>query len=125
MVDTRIRGCPTSVGTLPLEEPHIPCAVYKIEVDEETYLKAKGEVEQMLKNADYYRFNILGLWLCGVKGDIMVACTIAASAPVLLARPMNSYDKKICDILTSNPSSDKTPQNYLSQIPLFSHNAFQ
>ena len=45
--------------------PHIPCAVYKIEVDEEIYLKAKGEVEHMLKNADYYRFNILGLWLCG------------------------------------------------------------
>ena len=24
MEDTRIRGCPTLVGTLPLEEPHIP-----------------------------------------------------------------------------------------------------
>lgn len=47
--------------------PHIPCAVYKIEVNEETYLKAKGEVEQMLKNADYYRFNIIGLWLCGCR----------------------------------------------------------
>ena len=44
---------------------HIPCAVYKIDVDEKTYQKAKGEVEEMLKNADYYRFNILGLALCG------------------------------------------------------------
>ena len=46
---------------------HIPCAVYKIDVDEKTYQKAKGEVEEMLKNADYYRFNILGLALCGCR----------------------------------------------------------
>ena len=47
--------------------PHIPCAVYKIEVDEETYQKAKNEVDAMLENADYYRFNILGLMLCGFR----------------------------------------------------------
>ena len=47
--------------------PHIPCAVYKIEVEEEIYQKAKGEVEKMLENADYYRFNILGLLLCGCR----------------------------------------------------------
>ncbi len=44
---------------------HIPCAVYKIEVSEETYEKAKTEVETMLENADHYRFSILGLMLCG------------------------------------------------------------
>lgn len=33
---------------------------------------------------------ILGLWLCGVKGDIMVACTIAASAPVAAVTTMFS-----------------------------------
>ncbi len=47
--------------------PHIPCAVYKIEVEEEIYQKAKNEVEKMLENADYYRFNIIGLWLCGCR----------------------------------------------------------
>ncbi len=33
---------------------------------------------------------ILGLWLCGITGDIMVACTIAASAPVAAATTMFS-----------------------------------
>ncbi len=47
--------------------PHIPCAVYKIEVEEEIYQKAKSEVEKMLENANYYRFNIIGLWLCGCR----------------------------------------------------------
>lgn len=46
---------------------HIPCAVYKLEVDDETYAAAKAEVEAMLKNAKYYRFNILGLALCGFR----------------------------------------------------------
>jgi len=33
---------------------------------------------------------ILGLWLCGVSGDILVACTIAASAPVAATTTMFS-----------------------------------
>ncbi len=45
----------------------IPCAVYKLEVDEETYLSAKAEVDEMLKNAKHYRFSILGLVLCGCR----------------------------------------------------------
>lgn len=46
---------------------HIPCAVYKLEVDEETYQAAKKEVDAMLENSKYYRFNILGLALCGFR----------------------------------------------------------
>lgn len=45
----------------------IPCAVYKIEVDEDTYASAKEEVERMLINAKYYRFSILGLMFCGLR----------------------------------------------------------
>ncbi len=45
----------------------IPCAVYKLEVDKETYLAAKSEVEEMLKSAKHYRFSILGLVLCGCR----------------------------------------------------------
>lgn len=33
---------------------------------------------------------ILGLWLCGISGDIMVACAIAASSPVAAATTMFS-----------------------------------
>lgn len=46
---------------------HIPCAVYKIEVDEETFEAAKAEVEKMLEKTKYYRFSILGLALCGMR----------------------------------------------------------
>ena len=45
----------------------IPCAVYKLEVDEETYLKAKSALQRMLDNAKYYRFSILGLAFCGCR----------------------------------------------------------
>lgn len=35
-------------------------------------------------------FVVLALWLCGISGDIVVACTIAASAPVAAATTMFS-----------------------------------
>ena len=46
---------------------YIPCAVYKIDVDDYTFEKAKNEVDAMLQNAEYYRFSILGLVLCGCR----------------------------------------------------------
>jgi hypothetical protein len=55
---------------------------------------------------------LTGYFLACVAYRLTTGEYIAASAPVLLARPMNSYDKKICDILTSNPSSDKTSMLY-------------
>lgn len=42
----------------------IPCAVYKLEVSDEAYYRAKKEVEKVMKKADEYHFNILGLFLC-------------------------------------------------------------
>ena len=42
----------------------IPCALYKLEVNDEIYEKAKQEVEQIIENAGEYHFNIIGLFLC-------------------------------------------------------------
>ena len=43
---------------------HIPCAVYELHVSEEVYRVAKEEVQKIMKNADEYHFNIIGLILC-------------------------------------------------------------
>ena len=43
---------------------HIPCALYELKVDDETYEKAKNHVDDMMENADCYRYNVLGLLLC-------------------------------------------------------------
>lgn len=43
---------------------HIPCALYELKVDNETYEKAKSHVDEMMENADYYKYNLLGLILC-------------------------------------------------------------
>lgn len=43
---------------------HIPCALYELKVDNKTYEKAKKYVNEMIENADDYRYNILGLILC-------------------------------------------------------------
>lgn len=42
----------------------IPCAVYELKVSDAVYEKAKWEVEQIMTNADQYRFNIIGLLMC-------------------------------------------------------------
>ena len=44
--------------------PQIPCAVYELQVSDETYEKAKLEVKQIMVAADQYHFNIIGLLLC-------------------------------------------------------------
>lgn len=41
--------------------PEIRCALYRLEVSEETYQKAKSIAEERLSRADEYHFNILGL----------------------------------------------------------------
>lgn len=42
----------------------IPCAVYELQVSEEAYEQAIHEVEQIMKNADEYHYNIIGLIFC-------------------------------------------------------------
>ena len=46
------------------EHTDIPCAVYELQVTPEVYNRAKREVEKVIKNADNYHFNIIGLLLC-------------------------------------------------------------
>ena len=42
----------------------VPCAVYRLEVSEEVYEKAKREVEKIMISSDEYHFNIIGFVLC-------------------------------------------------------------
>ncbi len=42
----------------------IPCALYSLEVEDDTYISAKNQVLSMMSNAGFYRFNIIGLFLC-------------------------------------------------------------
>lgn len=46
------------------QHKNIPCAVYTLSVSDESYNKAKQEVEHMISKADQYHFNIIGLLLC-------------------------------------------------------------
>ena len=43
---------------------HIPCAVYKLTVSDETYDDVRWEVEWIMANSARCHFNILGLLLC-------------------------------------------------------------
>lgn len=43
---------------------YIPCALYELKVSDETYIAARREVEQMMKEAPTYRFNVIGLVSC-------------------------------------------------------------
>ena len=45
----------------------IPCKVYELPVSDEVYNLAKQEVEEILKNADEYHYNIIGLLLCRMQ----------------------------------------------------------
>lgn len=42
----------------------IPCALYSLDVEEEVYISAQNQVLSMMRNAGFYRFNIIGLFLC-------------------------------------------------------------
>ncbi|MBE6638082.1 MAG: hypothetical protein E7616_01300 [Ruminococcaceae bacterium] len=42
----------------------IPCALYELIVDDETYENAKKIVDGMMEQADQYHFNLWGLLLC-------------------------------------------------------------
>lgn len=46
---------------------HIPCALYKLEVSDEVFLAAKSDVEEMMRSAKKYKFNVVGMFLCGLK----------------------------------------------------------
>lgn len=43
---------------------HIPCMLYRLEVDDEVYDAAKSKAEQIISHAEEYRFNVLGLLFC-------------------------------------------------------------
>lgn len=46
------------------EHSHIPCAVFSIETNEETFEHAKQLVSEMQREPALYRYNVLGLALC-------------------------------------------------------------
>jgi inositol transport system substrate-binding protein len=46
------------------KQKNIPCAVYKITVEDDVYEKVKESVEKVFKNRRHYSFNIIGLILC-------------------------------------------------------------
>lgn len=50
--------------------PHIPCALYAIEVENEVYETAKAEVEHMMSSASLYRYNLMGLIFCRLNISI-------------------------------------------------------
>ena len=43
---------------------YIPCALYELKVEDEIYNTAKQIAENMLKESQAYKFNVLGLILC-------------------------------------------------------------
>ena len=45
----------------------VPCKVYELPVSDEVYELAKQEVDEILKNADEYHYNIIGLLLCRMQ----------------------------------------------------------
>lgn len=45
----------------------VPCRVYELPVSDVVYDLAKQEVEDILKNADEYHYNIIGLLLCRMQ----------------------------------------------------------
>ena len=45
---------------------NVPCALYALEVTDEAYVRARRRAEHMMAHRDLYRFNVLGLVLCGL-----------------------------------------------------------
>ena len=46
--------------------PEVPCALYALEVSEEAYTRARRRADHMMVHGNLYRFNVLGLILCGL-----------------------------------------------------------
>lgn len=46
------------------KDPDMPCAVYKLEVDDATYERVKRELARIMVVSRLYHYNILGLLLC-------------------------------------------------------------
>lgn len=44
--------------------PHLPCALYSLEVEDHVYNSAKADVESMMTSASLYRYNVMGLIFC-------------------------------------------------------------
>jgi len=45
---------------------NVPCALYALEVEDETYARARRRAEHMMVHGGLYRFNVLGLMLCAL-----------------------------------------------------------
>lgn len=45
----------------------IPCALFELQVDEETYQRVRQEVDRVMLDADRYRYNIAGLVMCQLR----------------------------------------------------------
>ena len=52
-------------GVFRLRE-NVPCALYALEVEDETYARARRRAEHMMAHGRLYRFNVLGLMLCAL-----------------------------------------------------------
>lgn len=49
------------------KHPHIPCAVYRLQVSDQVYESATGEVARIMAESGRYHFNIVGLLLCRIQ----------------------------------------------------------
>ena len=52
-------------GVFRLRE-NVPCALYALEVTDEAYARARRRADHMMAHGNLYRFNVLGLALCGL-----------------------------------------------------------
>ena len=51
-------------GVFRLRE-NVPCALYALEVTDDAYIRARRRAEHMMAHGNLYRFNVIGLALCG------------------------------------------------------------
>ena len=52
-------------GVFRLRE-NVPCALYALDVSDEAYTRARRRAEHMMAHGSLYRFNVIGLALCGM-----------------------------------------------------------
>ena len=52
-------------GVFRLRE-NVPCALYALDVSDEAYTRARRRAEHMMAHGNLYRFNVIGLALCGL-----------------------------------------------------------
>lgn len=55
-----------TLGCVPAAPGPVPCALYALEVSEEAYTRARRRADHMMAHGNLYRFNVLGLILCGL-----------------------------------------------------------